>query len=260
MTHLPAVGRASRLEQLIALAHLSGLEDRRPATLSGGQQQRVAIARALARDPAVLLLDEPFASVDRSLRDALHREFLELRRELAIPIVLVTHDFDDVTRLASDLVILEHGRVVASGSVAVLTASNALPAIAPWREPAVAIDGWVRGHDAARWLSTVEADGVQLVVPSVQAAVGSRVRLLIGAREVILAGARPEGLSLHNVVEATVRGVEAAASPGLALVRLAAGRAQLLALVTSDAVHNLDIRPERRLFALIKSVAIEAFG
>jgi molybdate transport system ATP-binding protein len=204
MTHVPAARRDGRLQELIALAHLDGLEDRKPAALSGGQQQRVAIARALARDPAVLLLDEPFASVDRGLRDALHREFLAVRRELRIPIVLVTHDFDDVVRLASDLIVLDHGRVAAAGTVAALTAANMLPGIWRWRDPAVALDAQVVAHDSLRSLSSVETDGLTLLVPSVAVQVGGRVRLQISAREIILASSRPEGLSLHNVVAANV--------------------------------------------------------
>ncbi|MGQ0836544.1 MAG: molybdenum ABC transporter ATP-binding protein, partial [Gammaproteobacteria bacterium] len=220
MAHLPDGRRAGRLERLLALAHLSGLEERRPAALSGGQQQRVAIARALARDPAVLLLDEPFASVDRALRDALHREFLAVRRELRIPIVLVTHDFEDVTRLASDLIVLEHGRAVASGTVSALTAANALPGIAAWREPGVALDAAVVAHDPSRALSTVRAGELSLLVPAIDARIGAQVRVQIPAREVILATSRPAGLSLHNAVDAGVLAVEAAAHPGLAVIRL----------------------------------------
>ncbi len=85
--------------RLLARVHLTGLESRKPAQLSGGQQQRVAVARALARDPQVLLLDEPFSAVDRVTRQKLYRELAELRRSLALPIVLVTHDLDEAAML-----------------------------------------------------------------------------------------------------------------------------------------------------------------
>ena len=95
--------------------HLSGHQDRRPHQLSGGERQRVALARALAREPEVLLLDEPFAAVDRTVRRRLQDEIDELRRTLDIPLVLVTHDFEDVVRLATHLLILERGRSMACG-------------------------------------------------------------------------------------------------------------------------------------------------
>ena len=81
--------------------HLAGHASKRPRELSGGERQRVALARALARDPAVLLLDEPFAAVDRAVRRHLQGEIDELASTLDVPLILVTHDFEDVVRLAT---------------------------------------------------------------------------------------------------------------------------------------------------------------
>ncbi len=100
---------------LLKKVHLEGLEDRYPHTLSGGQQQRVAVARALARNPKVLLLDEPFSSVDQVTRRRLYRELLELRRSLSMPIIIVTHDLEEATLLADKLYILHKGKTLQSG-------------------------------------------------------------------------------------------------------------------------------------------------
>ena len=116
MSHRPAAGRAARARELLARVHLAGLESRMPAHLSGGQQQRVAVARALARDPQVLLLDEPFSAVDRVTRQRLDRELAELRRTLALPIVLVTHDLDEAALLADRMSILHRGRTLQTGT------------------------------------------------------------------------------------------------------------------------------------------------
>ena len=96
--------------------HLQGLEKRWPAELSGGQQQRVALARALAREPAVLLLDEPFSAVDRRTRRALHDEIAALRRNLHIPMVLVTHDLGEVAALADSVCVIDGGTILQSGT------------------------------------------------------------------------------------------------------------------------------------------------
>jgi len=96
--------------------HLDGLERRKPAALSGGQQQRVAVARALARDPAVLLLDEPFSAVDQVTRRKLQQELARLRADLNIPMLLVTHDLDEARMLADRMAILHKGRTLQAGT------------------------------------------------------------------------------------------------------------------------------------------------
>jgi len=123
--HRPLEGRTQRARAFLAQAHLQGLEDRRPAELSGGQQQRVAVARALAREPAVLLLDEPFSAVDRPTRRRLHAELAELRQTVRIPIVLVTHDIDEAVALADRICVLDRGETLQTGRPADLLAAPA---------------------------------------------------------------------------------------------------------------------------------------
>lgn len=96
--------------------HLQGLDARKPHQMSGGQQQRVAMARALARNPDILLLDEPFSAVDRVTREKLYLELAELLKGLSIPMILVTHDLDEATMLASRMVVLSKGRTLQSGT------------------------------------------------------------------------------------------------------------------------------------------------
>ncbi len=115
--HLPARQRQEKACYWLAKVNLQGLENRRPSELSGGQQQRVGLARALAREPAVLLLDEPFSAVDRATRERLYRELAMLRAELSIPTVLVTHDLDEAIVLADKLCMLSHGATLQSGPV-----------------------------------------------------------------------------------------------------------------------------------------------
>ncbi|MGI9302961.1 MAG: ABC transporter ATP-binding protein [Gammaproteobacteria bacterium] len=109
---LPRYAREQRARDWLARVNLAGLEQRRPRQLSGGQQQRVAVARALAREPHVLLLDEPFSAVDRATRERLYQELAELRRDLTMPIILVTHDLDEAAMLADRLCVLSQGRTL----------------------------------------------------------------------------------------------------------------------------------------------------
>lgn len=123
--HRPKREREARARALLAQVHLQGFEERRPTALSGGQQQRVAIARALAREPAVLLLDEPFSAIDRRTRRKLHGELADLRQLVRIPIVLVTHDLNEVAALADRICVIDQGETLQIGRPADLLTSPA---------------------------------------------------------------------------------------------------------------------------------------
>ncbi len=127
---MPKPEARNRARQLLAQVQLQGLESRRPHSLSGGESQRVAIARALARSPRVLLLDEPFSAVDRMTRVSLRSDLMALKSSLSIPIVLVTHDIDEAMQLADRVSILDHGRVLQSGTPAEVRAHPATPRVA----------------------------------------------------------------------------------------------------------------------------------
>jgi molybdate transport system ATP-binding protein len=109
--------RRARATQLLARLHVPHLADRRPHTFSGGEAQRVALARALAMEPRVVLLDEPFSALDRGLRIALVAELRDALRELAVPVVFVTHHRQEARALGDRLVVLEAGRVKSTGSL-----------------------------------------------------------------------------------------------------------------------------------------------
>lgn len=117
LLHLAGGDRLARARQWLDRLHLSiEHQNRRPRELSGGEQQRVAVARALAREPRLLLLDEPFSAVDQMNRKALYQLLAELRTDLAIPIVLVTHDLNEARLLADRLVIMDEGEVLQQGT------------------------------------------------------------------------------------------------------------------------------------------------
>jgi molybdate transport system permease protein len=109
---------------------LGGLEGRLPDELSGGQQRRVALARALAVEPRVLLLDEPFAGLDAPVRDRLRRELRRLQREVGLSTVLVTHDPEEAALLADEIVVLDDGRVLQSGTRASVFRAPGSPQVA----------------------------------------------------------------------------------------------------------------------------------
>ena len=181
--HRPRSEREARAAALLTQVHLSGQVTRRPHELSGGERQRVALARALARDPAVLLLDEPFAAVDRAVRRRLQDEIDELRRTLQMPLVLVTHDFEDVVRLATDVLVLERGRSVAKGSVTDLMSRPDLPWLGDAFGLGTVFDATVTRVLSDRGLAELRFDDGTLLAAERRATEGaSRARAHSGAR------------------------------------------------------------------------------
>lgn len=115
LLHLPKVERQIKATALIEMVNLSGLERRLPGQLSGGQRQRVALARALAREPKVLLMDEPFSAVDQVTRRKLQYELVQLRQRFDLPIIFVTHDLNDAMSLADRIYAVSRGETLQSG-------------------------------------------------------------------------------------------------------------------------------------------------
>ena len=160
--HRPAREQPAQARALLRLVHLAGLEDRKPRHLSGGQQQRVAVARALARDPHVLLLDEPFSAVDRSTREKLYGELAELRRDLRMPTILVTHDLDEATMLADRLCILSHGATLQAGTPLEVLQRPASVAVARLVGLKNIFEGEVVAHDRGAETTHVRWQGRQV--------------------------------------------------------------------------------------------------
>jgi molybdate transport system ATP-binding protein len=162
MGHLPPGQREPRARELMALMHLAGLEHRRPGELSGGQQQRVAVGRALARDPKVLLLDEPFSAVDRNTRQRLYREIAQLREVLNMPVVLVTHDLDEATMLADRMTVLHRGRTLQTGAPAEVTQRPDSPEVARLVDVRNLFRGNIVAHEPASHRTLVDWSGLKL--------------------------------------------------------------------------------------------------
>jgi molybdate transport system ATP-binding protein len=111
LAHRMDTATAERVDRILQALHIEALRHNLPRELSGGQRQRVALARALVCEPEVLLLDEPFAALDASLRNRVRDELEDIRRRFAIPMVMISHDLEDVRRCADTVVLYRDGRV-----------------------------------------------------------------------------------------------------------------------------------------------------
>ncbi len=251
-----APGRGPDLARTAELLGIGHLLEQQPERLSGGERQRVAIARTLLAAPRLLLMDEPLAALDLRRKLEILPYLERLHEELALPIVYVSHSGDEVARLADHLVLLEAGRVRASGPLSETLARLEL-ASAFGDEAGVVIEAEVAGHDGDG-LSRLRFSGGELFASRCAAEPGRRARCRIHARDVSLALERPRGTSITNILPARVTEVESAGGTGQVLVRMACGEDVLLARITERSRRELEIAPGRELWAQVKAVALLA--
>lgn len=251
----PPARRQVALEQAVELLGISHLMERKPQALSGGERQRVAIARALATSPRLLLMDEPLAALDAQRKAEVLPYLEKLHRALDIPVLYVSHAIDEVARLASHMVLMREGRVLAQGPTGELITRLDLP-LAHGDTAATVIEGQVQQHDARDHITTVGFSGGQLLLVSPMAHTpGVALRLRVQARDVSLSLAPPSDTSILNILPARVAALSES-SPGQLMVALDVGTTRLLARVTQRSAEALSLAPGKHVYAQVKGVAI----
>lgn len=242
-------------EGLIDRFGLRLLLPRRVDHLSGGERQRVAMVQALLSDPALLLFDEPLSALDGAARGDLMACLESLHATLRVPMIYVSHNVDEVARLADHLVLMEAGHVVAQGSLQdTLTRLDLPPALG--EAVGAVIDGQVVDVDAQDQLVALEFAGGRLWLPYRHESVGQRLRCRIGARDVVLTKAPQEGTSALNQLPCRIIAVADADHPSQLLVQLDAGGSTLLARITRRSWHALALAPGSAAWAQVKAVAL----
>jgi molybdate transport system ATP-binding protein len=243
------------IDPIIDLLGIRALLDRKPDGLSGGERQRVAIARALAVDPKLLLMDEPLAALDLKRKQEILPYLDRLQATLEIPMLYVTHSPDEVVRLAHHLVVMDAGRVVASGELANTLSQLDLP-VKLGQEAGVVIEAVVGSIESQWHLTRMDFDGGSVWIRDPGLALGAKARVRILASDISLAREQPGKSSIQNVLQGQIDAMRDDEHPGLVLVRVKVGETALLARVTKRAVSELALKPGDTVWTQVKSVAL----
>ncbi len=249
---LPPGERRARIDDIAQRFHIDGLLGRRPGQISGGERQRVALARALVTDPAVLLLDEPLSALDHATQTRIIDDLREWNRARRIPVLYVTHAHREVFALGERVIVLERGRVLASGTphdvidlpvhetIAQLAGfENLFSATVVARRPQIGVMQCRLGDTAA-----------ELEVPLGVADIGAAVRVAIRAGDILLAVEEPRGLSARNVL----RGTLASLSPqGTTVVTAVEAGERFVVHLTAGAVDSLALRTGMPVWLVVKT-------
>ncbi len=259
--------RRVAFDPVVATLGIAHLLDRKPALLSGGEKQRVAIGRALLTSPELLLMDEPLASLDTERKLEILPLIESLRDGFGIPIVYVSHAVDEVARLASRVVVLDHGRVATMGAVEealgpALKGAN----ISRFARSSV-VTGKLTAIDADYGLTEISHPAGKIWLVGRPGTEGSDVRVVIKSTDITLALPSTQNignqepstrdLSFRNALAGTVAGIETDDGPFAGVSITLDGHGHLFALATRKAIDELGIGPGDRVYALIKTVALD---
>jgi molybdate transport system ATP-binding protein len=249
---------AGLFDDVVALLGLVPFLARRSGGLSGGEKQRVALGRALLSQPRLLLLDEPLSSLDTARREEVLPYLERLRDHFAIPMVYVSHQFDEILRLATHVVVMDAGRVTASGELGTVSRSPALQAIVGPDAMGAVIDGKVTAIDAASGLADVAIAQGLLRVPAGTLWPGQSLRVQLLARDLILAVSEPHGLSVRNQLRGEVRSITS--SGGNDLVEVDCAGVTLVSRVTGAATRELELHIGTPVWVLVKAVSVSGLA
>ena len=245
-------------DTVVELLALGPLLDRRPKFLSGGERQRVAIGRALLAAPRLLLMDEPLANLDAPRRSEILPFIEKLRRQFEISIVYVSHNMDEIVRLADQLIVMDNGGIVAQGPVDEITARLDLrPLTGRWDAGAV-LTTRVMAQDQRDALTRLSFQGGDLWLPQLDLTIGTPLRIRVRARDVSLALTPPKGISVLNVFAGQV--IEVGEDDGPQVDVLVDIGSPLWARITKRSQRELGIEPGRKVHALIKAMAVDRRG
>lgn len=250
----PAHARQFHLAEIVALTGIGSLLKRRVTTLSGGERQLVALARAILSSPSLLLMDEPLASLDQTSKREIYPLLRRIGETMAIPILYVSHSLDEVAYLADQMLLIEAGRITATGATAELLTRLDLP-LAHAADAESVLAGRVTRHDEEWQLTHIAVGNFEFRVPRIAAGIGAEVRVRIAASDVSLTAERAAGSSILNIFPVTVAAL-AAAPPSAVLLRLDLGGLPLLARITRFSQASLGAKTGLPLFAQIKGAAV----
>ncbi|GDX84601.1 molybdenum import ATP-binding protein ModC [Methylococcaceae bacterium] len=243
-----------KINHILDLLGIQHLLERMPDCLSGGEKQRVAIARALVLNPEILLMDEPLASLDAKRKQEILPFLSRLNNELNIPILYVTHSQQELAQLADSLVVMDAGKVLASGLLSKTLSRLDLPlsqdhdAITVWNTTIVE-------HETDFHLTRVLFEGGSLSLPAIEGSFGTPLRVQIYARDVSIVLEFPRATSILNVLSATIADI-ADGKNGQSIVCLKVGGQPLLAHITRKSVAVLNLKIGKMVFVQIKGMSI----
>ncbi len=250
----------SKIVDLLEIGHLLA---QKPHQLSGGEKQRVALGRALLISPRLLLLDEPLASLDVRLKQQILPFLRRVKNELNLPMLYVSHAIDEVLYLTSQVVIMEHGKLLAIGPFNEVIHHQQVLTLAHTLGLENVLYAKILEKETEEGYLTALVGSQQLYIPLNNPelhTISGNITVSIAASNIALSLNKVPGVTIQNQLACTVSAIEHVGSRMLVTVTLEASTCQLIAEVTARAVNDLQIDIGTKLYCLIKTQSIHPLG
>jgi molybdate transport system ATP-binding protein len=243
------------IEKVCEWFGLKDLLSQSAQTLSGGEKQLVALARALLSSPQLILMDEPLGSLDKTNKEKILSRLENLRQKVSTPVIYVSHDIEEISRLCDHLIVLERGTISSEGALIDLSSQLNL-AISHEENAAAIIEATVFKHDENYQLTELRTnENLPLFVTRMFVSIGNTVRIRIPARDISITLEAATDSSILNILPATIDAIENTDKAKL-LVRLDIGGQHLLARLTKKSVDRLQLNGGKTIYAQIKTAAL----
>lgn len=241
-------------KDLFELLNIARLLNRKPQQLSGGEKQRVALARALLKNPQIMLLDEPLASLDKKHKQEILPFLSSLHRELSIPMLYVSHSMEEVSLLCDHIMVIEQGQIQFDGRLHDALVSPESP-LAKADDAAAVLDGIVAKQEKEFQLSTIQtANGNNIVVPG-KIEIGQQVRVRIQASNISLCKTAISDSSILNIIEGTISAIVDECGSHV-LLQINSRNDLLLARITQKSYQHLELGVGQTIYMQIKAVSL----
>ncbi len=249
-------------DTVLELLDIHHLLDKKPCQLSGGERQRVAIGRTLLSQPELLLFDEPFSNLDRDRRKQIISYLLKINHQFGIPLIIISHDLEDILKLTQSMLIINKGTVQAYGNYLDIADSGVANDIISHKRYINILELYHVTYNADEYINTFSTDK-DFTMPLLKTNSsrfsnsqfrGKKVRLCIYPDDIALTCEPVKNISIQNQLKGTVRKISFKENSYFVTVNCGI---DIVAEVTKSAIEKIGIQPGKSIYCLIKAKAIE---